>query len=461
MPLIGAFIVPHPPLAIPRIGRGQEKAIQKTLDAYREVAQRIAEFKPNTILITTPHAILYEDYIHISPGHRAKGDFRDFGMPDVGMDVTYDAQFVQVLECIVKQEGIPAGTAGERERKLDHGTMVPLFFVNQLDVDYELVRISLSGLAPLMHYRFGKCIKQAAEESEKRIVFIASGDLSHRLKEDGPYGFAKEGPEFDREVTNAIARGDFLRFLTFDEKFTEAAAECGLRSFIMMAGALDGRRVKPELLSYEGPYGVGYAVASFEIGIEDENRQFDRSYEQSREKHLESIKASEDACVRLARQSLECYVRANRRMQRPKDLPDDMISRRAGVFVSLKRNGRLRGCIGTISPTTECIADEIIQNAVAAGAKDPRFSPVNEEELSHLVYSVDVLSEPEPIESKKELDVKEYGVIVSHKNRRGLLLPNIEGVDTPKEQVSIALQKAGIASYERYTMERFRVVRHT
>lgn len=459
MSLIGTFIVPHPPLIVPQIGRGQQKEIQKTIDAYEEVARRIAALKPNTIIVTTPHSVMYSDYLHISPGEHAEGDFKDFGAPDVQMAVDYDSAFVQTLSTLAKQEGISAGTHGERKKTLDHATMVPLYFVNQYYRNYKLVRISLSGLSPLIHYRFGKCIAQATQQSEKRILMIASGDLSHKLKAGGPYGLADEGPIFDRELTLAMSSGDFLRFLTFDEEFCEAAAECGLRSFIIMAGVLDGKSVKSELLSYEGPFGVGYAVAAFTIAGEDENRHFDQIVEQTEAARMEALK-EEDGYVRLARQSLEHYVKTHQHIQRPEGLSDELINQRSGVFVSLKMNGSLRGCIGTISPATANIADEIIYNAVSAGAEDPRFDPVREDELPRLVYSVDVLGEARPVTSMEELDANRYGVIVKSRGRRGLLLPNLEGVDTPEQQVSIALQKAGISPSEHYLMERFEVVRH-
>jgi AmmeMemoRadiSam system protein A len=163
--------------------------------------------------------------------------------------------------------------------------------------------------------------------------------------------------------------------------------------------------------------------------------------------------------VRLARETLETYVRGGEKIKVPDWVPGELRSKRAGVFVSLKKNGRLRGCIGTIGPTRSSIAEEIIENAVSAGIMDPRFDPVAPGELSRLTYSVDVLGEPEKIESMDELDVKNYGVIVTSGFKRGLLLPDLEGVETPEEQVEIALQKAGIRAYEEYSMERFRVER--
>jgi AmmeMemoRadiSam system protein A len=227
-----------------------------------------------------------------------------------------------------------------------------------------------------------------------------------------------------------------------------------------MVGALDGCSVKSDFLSYQGPFGVGYAVCAFSVTGEDSTRKFAELYEAEERSRLKAIQHDEDAYVRLARQSLETYLKARKPLERPEGLPDDMVNRRAGVFVSLKKHGRLRGCIGTISATESCIADEIIRNAISAGTGDPRFDPVEIGELPELVYSVDVLGDAEPIGSPGELDAKRYGVIVSKGYRRGLLLPNLEGVDTPQQQISIALQKAGISPDEKYALERFEVVRH-
>jgi len=141
-------------------------------------------------------------------------------------------------------------------------------------------------------------------------------------------------------------------------------------------------------------------------------------------------------------------------------LPSEMLENRAGVFVTIKLNDRLRGCIGTIEPARKNIAEEIIYNAISAGTRDPRFPPIEKNELNKLSYSVDILKEPEPIKSINELDTAKYGVIVRKDMRSGLLLPDLEGIDTSEEQVSIALQKAGISPQEKYSIERFEVIRH-
>ena len=169
---------------------------------------------------------------------------------------------------------------------------------------------------------------------------------------------------------------------------------------------------------------------------------------------------SKDPYVALARQTINTYITTGKTISVPENLPEEMLTKRAGAFVSIHKNDRLRGCIGTILATTECVAEEIIQNAISASTRDPRFPAITEDELDALDISVDVLSEPEDISSPDELDVKRYGVIVSKGFRRGLLLPDLEGVDTVEEQIAISKMKAGIDPDESVKLQRFEVIRH-
>lgn len=163
--------------------------------------------------------------------------------------------------------------------------------------------------------------------------------------------------------------------------------------------------------------------------------------------------------VRLARETIEAYVKEGKVRIPPRPLPPEY-DRRAGVFVSIKKDKKLRGCIGTIEPIKENLAQEIIINAISAASRDPRFLPVTSDELDKLEISVDVLGEAEEVDSIKELDPVEYGVIVEKGSRRGLLLPNLEGVDTAEEQVEIARMKAGLPPEVQFTLYRFKVNRY-
>ena len=460
MSVLAAYMVPHPPMIVPQIGKGSEKQVAETIRAYQEVAAEIEKIRPETVIISSPHATLYADYFHISPGKTADGDFGRFGAPQVSFREQYDTELTKKICDLAKQKGFPAGTLGERERQLDHGTLVPLYFLEQRYKNFRLVRIGLSGLSLADHYAFGQIIREAVVETGRNVVYIASGDLSHKLQEYGPYGFAPEGPEYDSRIMDVCGRGAFGELLDFEESFCDRAAECGHRSFVIMAGVLDGLAVEARRLSHEDMTGVGYGICAFRPGDASEERRFLEKWRARQAEAMKIRRGKEDAYVRLARETVEQYVRFREKPAVPEGLPAEMTERRAGVFVSIHKEGRLRGCIGTILPVRGCIAEEITDNAVSAATRDPRFDPIRPEELDKLEINVDVLTEPERIDSKDQLDVKRYGVIVSSGNRRGLLLPDLDGVDTVDEQVSIAMRKGGISPRDRITLERFEVVRH-
>lgn len=474
MSVIASFMVPHPPMIVPSVGRGSEKQVLETTRAYEQVADEIASLSPETIIFTSPHATLYADYFHISPGTKAKGSFSYFRAPDVKFSETYDEELVDKISEIAYHEGFPAGTMGEQEKDLDHGTMVPLWFIRNKYKEGKIIRIGLSGHPLTDHYKFGTMIARAVNALDRKVVLVASGDLSHKLQDYGPYGFAPEGPKYDERIMDVMGRGAFGELFDFDEAFCDKAAECGHRSFVIMAGAWDGKNVEAKALSHQDVTGVGYGICTFYPKADEAvvpERQFLKLYLSEKERVLAEKRASSDAYVRLARLSLESYIRNGKKLhvkdaleELRKDgteVPEALENTRAGAFVSIHKQGMLRGCIGTIAPTASSLAQEIINNAISASTRDPRFDPILEPELSWLEINVDVLGEAEPIDSKEQLDVKRYGVIVSTRDgRRGLLLPDLDGVDTVDEQVSIAMRKGGIQAHEKYSLQRFEVVRH-
>ncbi|NTV89279.1 MAG: AmmeMemoRadiSam system protein A [Clostridiales bacterium] len=470
--IVSAYIMPHPPIVVPEVGKGEEAKALKTYTAFKRAAAEIGRERPTTIILTSPHGPMFQDFIHISLTPVVKGNLSRFGAGNVMMEYENNLDLVDRIVRLAQLEGIACGgiddkTAGKYgiQRDLDHGATVPLYFINKEYSGFKLVHISISGLSHREHYTFGRCIADAVRETghngkeEERVIFIASGDLSHRLLKEGNYGFHENGPRFDKLLVESVRDNKPENLLALDENFCEGAGECGLRSFIIMYGAFDGIKLKSEVYSYEGPFGVGYSVARLDP-LEASGDSLLKVPDASLAGKTEDIRLGEDTYVALARKTLETYVRTGKTVEIPSGLPDELIKKQAGVFVSIKKEGRLRGCIGTISAIRRNIAEEIIFNAISSGTHDPRFEPVKENELASLVYSVDVLGDAEPIASIKELDVIRYGVIVRSGMRSGLLLPNLEGVDDPEAQVSIALQKAGIRPGEKYTMERFEVIRH-
>lgn len=465
MSILAAYAVPHPPLIIPTIGQGREGEIAATVRAYHETMRAAAEMRPDTIVIISPHATAYDDFFHISPGAGAEGNFAAFGHPEISIGIEYDEEFVRVLSSTASEKNIPAGTLGEKNPALDHGTMIPLFFLSEYlgDAPTKFVRIGIAGLPAHTHALLGQAIAATAKRLGRRTICIASGDLSHRLMEGGANGFAPEGAEFDELCTAFMKTGDFLSLLQIPGSFAEAAGHCGLNGLWVLAGALDRAATDAKLHSYEAPFGVGYAVASFTVTGRDAGTDYAARLVRAEDAAIAELRAAEDDYVRLARMSIEHFVRTHSFASLPSDLPQELIEKRAGAFVSIKKYGKLRGCIGTFLPAQKTLAEEIFYNAVSAAAHDGRFEPIEEHELNRLVYSVDVLSMPEPIESAAQLNPKIYGVIVKSltDNRRGLLLPDLAGIDTAEDQIAIAREKARIQPKEAIALARFTVERHT
>ena len=477
MGIVYACAVPHPPLIVPSVGRGEEAKIQATVDAYRQVAREVVASKPDVIVVTSPHAPYFRDAFHVTTDAMLWGSLAQFRVPQTSIEARCDATFAQAVVDALGDANIPAVTSDRYRDDMDHGTFVPLYFVREAyrelagddrpldeDLPCPIVRIGLSMLPASMHRELGRIIARVADEQGKRVAFIASGDLSHKLKASGPYGYVPEGPAFDAQICELFAAGDLDGLFTMDEDLCEAAAECGLRSFQIMTGALDGLEIDAELLSHEGTFGVGYGVAAFRIAdlpsceCEPSWPTLDDAVEKAEEDGDMGV----DPHIALARLSVETYVRTGRAASLPADVPHELLNMQAGAFVSLHKRGQLRGCIGTIAATCENVAREIIQNGISACSRDPRFNPVTADELDYLDYSVDVLAPAEPIDSPAQLDPIRYGVIVTKGWKRGLLLPNLEGVDTVEEQLSIAKQKAGISPYDdNVQLERFEVVRYT
>jgi len=460
MAILRAYAMPHPKLAIPAVGKGKERKISKTLASFDTVAQEIAHLRPDTIIFITPHNVIYDDYFHISPGDSGKGNCERFGTKHVKLALKYDPNFAAVTAHISTKYGISAKTLGEKKAPLDHGVMVPLWFINRRYSRFKAMRISPSMLDTRAHYRLGQCLSDAAADIGRRTVIVASGNLSHKLEEKARNGRLQESLAYDKEMLQVFSTGAFDRLIGVPQSMRDKADECGHNVFTILAGCLDRRRVRAELLSYENPFGEGYAVASFTPGPYDEARNFMDQSDQIQRRLVMKSRSTEDAFCVLARRALEYTVLHGLTLPTPVGLPREMLTTRGGAFVSLYVDGRLRGAAGALGPTTEHIAAEIIKYAVAAGQADKRFPPVTEDELPDLVYKVDIIGNPEIVTGPEQLDARRYGLIVTSGDAWGVMLPNQPAIDTGEQQIAAVMQRAGIAPSTPVRMERFAVERH-
>lgn len=436
--LMGA-LAPHPPIVVPEVGGREVRKVAATQEALRVLGHRVAKAGPDVLVMFSPHAPYAREGIPLLEEPVLEGDLGMFGAPEVRMEWQVDGELLAAIGEEARARGVPTVRLGGGRRAgagplLDHGLAVPLYYLREAGVSCSLVATGISLLEREDLVQFGRAVAAAVASSGRRAVVIASGDLSHRLTPGAPAGYDPAGREFDGQVVAALREGDAARLLALDEELVDRAGECGLRPLFMLTGAVEEAGLRPRLISYEGPFGVGYAVATW--------------------------MPPPSWPVRLALESLAHYLEHGVPMEAPREVPREF-GRRAGVFVSLHKAGELRGCIGTVEPARASLAEEIIYNAISAGTRDPRFPPVTPEEIPYLDCSVDILGEPEPVEGYGQLDPSRYGVIVRKGWRTGLLLPDLEGVDTVEQQVAIACQKAGIRPHDREVeLFRFTVTRY-
>ncbi|HHD2754116.1 TPA: AmmeMemoRadiSam system protein A [Clostridium perfringens] len=454
------FLMPHPPIIIPEIGKGREEEVIKTVNSCKEVGDIIEESEVETIIIISPHGTVFRDAISLIKTDYIYGDLGDFGASEVKFNYNIDIELTdEIINLSVKEE-IPAVALDENSSvryraplELDHGAMVPLYYADK-NKKHKLVHINYGLLTPIELLKLGLVIKQAINNTGRKVAIIASGDLSHRLLENGTYPYTPLGKEFDDELVKILSSGDLKKILEIDRNLIKSAGECGLRSIYILLGIINSSRAKSKLLSYEGPLGVGYAVFQFEEGS---GNLYEDIMNEKEKKHKRRLEEG-NPYTKLARKNLDTYFNLGRLLTREEIEDKDLLEDRKGVFVSLKMNGELRGCIGTIMPTTDSVGEEIIRNSLSAALNDPRFAPLKKEELVEIDISVDLLYPPEKA-NFEDLDPYNYGVIVTYGNKKGLLLPNLEGVENKEEQLEIAMNKGGISPSDKYTLERFKVER--
>ncbi len=270
MPLVFAAITPHPPILIPEVGKGEEKKLAKTTKAMQTLAQTLAKAEPDTLIFITPHTLLFPDRFNICGMEKLYGSFANFDAPEFSWQGKNDTNLAQQIADAAEEENLIAFLYHNAKEsfEIDHGILVPLYFLGlNLDNPYKILPIGYSYLPRAAHFSFGQAIRRVCDQEDKRIALIASGDLSHRLFHGAPAGFSHQGKKFDQQFVELIKKNDVTTLINLDEEFVDEAGECGYRSTLILLGALSKTNYQPKILSYEGPFGVGYGVANF--GLED------------------------------------------------------------------------------------------------------------------------------------------------------------------------------------------------
>ena len=431
---VAGALVAHPPILLAEVGGVQSQRVRSTADALRELDGILSRVGADLAVVISPHSPSSMTSLPVRRGANAGGNLARFRAPDVQVVAQVDVALATALIADGQRAGFSLIWAEETE--LDHGVVVPLHSLPRTMTNKRCIFLGVSGWPLRRFIEFGIWLQDRLQD--RFAILIASGDLSHRLTPDAPYGYRPEGPVFDRLVIDALRDRDWKRIEGVDPDLVEEAGECGLRPLAILLGAARAAGLDSQVLSYEGPFGVGYPVVAFTA----------TPVAGTGSKLRIDIQA-------LGRQAIETYLRTRRLIEPPQPIPPDLQAPSA-AFVSLYKDGELRGCVGSVHPTEATAAHELIRYAVASALRDPRFDPVRLDEVSALRIKVQLLDPSEAVPDISGLNPQTHGIIVRSGDRQALLLPGIEGIDTPEQQLRAACEKAGINRYEPLQLERFR-----
>jgi MEMO1 family protein len=425
--IVAGALVAHPPVLLVEVGGVQSERVRATADALRELDGILAELDADVAVVISPHSPSSMTSLPVRRARHPTGDLSRFHAPQIRVEAETDTALANGLVMDGQRAGFSLIWAEESD--LDHGVVVPLHSLRRTMANKRCVFLGVSGWPLHRFVDFGAWLQGRLRDCS--AIVIASGDLSHRLTADAPYGFRAEGPVFDRLVIDALRGREWERIEGMDPDLIEEAGECGLRPLAILLGAARAAGLSSRVLSYEGPFGVGYPVVAFTAASAGLDIQA------------------------LGRRAIDTYLRTRQLIEPPEPIPANLQAPSA-VFVTLRKDGDLRGCVGSIRPTEPTAAHELIRYAVASAVRDPRFDPVTLEEVDSLTIKVQLLDPAEPLTDIATLDPKHYGLIVRRGDRQALLLPGIDGIDTPEQQVRAACEKAGIDRHAPLELERFR-----
>jgi AmmeMemoRadiSam system protein A len=448
-----AALMPHAPVLVPAVGGRRGNRANTSVEAMATVAQRVVAARPDALVLVSPHTPRRRGAFAIWAGARISGSLGRFGAPEAAVELPADEA---LAVAIAEEAGLRSvETWWLREGELDHGATVPLWHLAHAGWRGPTVLIGLNYPGEPGLVELGQAIAAAAQRTGRRLAVVASGDMSHRLQPGAPAGFHPRAQEFDHAFIACLRAGQYRRLQDLDADLQELAAEDAVDSTLVAAAAVNWNATGHEVLSYEGPFGVGYGVAILHQPAPPSAAAKTQQAEASDRERA----AAGHVLPRVARRSLEAAFGGQAAL--PAIPVEGLLAERLGVFVTIRGPGEeLRGCVGTLAPQFKNTTEETWQLAREAAFRDHRFAAVGAHELEHLRFEVSVVLPPEEVSSPAELDPQRYGVVVlTADGRRGALLPEIEGVETVQHQLEIARRKAGIGRGEPVRLQRFAVLK--
>ena len=270
--LTGCALFPHPPIMLTEVGGAESGRVRKSIQAAETAAQFLLQINPTSVVIITPHGPAFQDAVGINVSPVLRGNLAAFGAPEVAVSFETNSLLVQNIIKQSERLGVSLAVLNEPmaqqyrfSLQLDHGAVIPLHYLNRAGFRGQVVHLSVGFLSYPEMYAFGKAVQGAIESTRQKVAVVASGDLSHRLTPDAPAGYSPQGRLFDERIIQCLQTMDVKSLFGLAPDLVEEAGQCGLRPIFFLLGTLDGLETESEILSYEGPFGVGYGVAIFSI----------------------------------------------------------------------------------------------------------------------------------------------------------------------------------------------------
>jgi len=434
-----AVLMPHAPVLVPELAGERLIDVASTVAAMRKLAGRVMKHQPAALALVSPHSPRRRRAFGVWTTERHSGSLARFNAPELAVDLPNDRTMLAELMNAADACGTNLWFIDDGE--LDHGAVVPLWFMQEAGWRGPTTILSLNDVTNGSLEKLGRIINKAATRRGGPVALIASGDMSHRLQPGAPCGYHPDARCFDEEFIHQVDAGDAPGLLHFDRGLRGLAGEDVVDSTVVALTAVGNDMRGHRVLSYEGPFGVGYGVAVLH------ERESDL---------LEEPLAEAAALPHVARLSVATALGL---CEAECPAPIGISGQEAPVFVTLRNlRGELRGCVGTITPRRTHVIEETWFNARAAAFEDTRFAPLRPDELDEILFEVSMLHSFEEVSDVADIDPRQHGVIVSASGaRRGLLLPGIESVETAAQQIAIARRKGFIEAHETVRLQRFRV----
>lgn len=454
MQLKGVGVLPYLPEFIK-----EEDQNEKTIRAMKDIALDIAKTKPEVIVIVSKEGNVFSDVVSVDYEMTLKGNLTGLD-EDVSMEKSCDMGLLEEINRRSGREELPVFMLNQDKAQdfgvevtLSPASIIPLTFVDKVYPEYKIVQVTAGEIGREDLYKTGMIIREAIEANKKPAYVLVAENQSQAL-ESGNETYKEAGLAYDAQVEGDLGNENYLSLLTMDQHVVDHADTEGFEPLVLMLGMFEKIKTDTDVLSYEDIKGTGCLVSKTSFNLEGDFilPSVLEEYQEKKARDREVLLAHESEVIKMIRAAAELWIQKQRKLDldtyletmQDEAVKKQLVNQKAGVYVTVFKDNRLRGRMGSVSPTAENVGQALINYTIEALSYDPQFVPVEEEELPQLTFNADIVERPEIIDSADELDPVKYGVVVEQGVYRGGVLPNQPEYKKPGEQVSAALEKAGL-----------------